>query len=124
MGASDWAGRTAQELTEKYGISEDRALRITTLVRMFVSDPAYEAVFADHGTDRWQSQKQAFITDLPQTLKNQPGRNVEEQWNNLMDDRDIPTRTVEPVYLKPWPDVKNNDRKTTSGYTTHRGENE
>lgn len=124
MGASDWAGRTVQELVEAFGISDDRALRITTLVRMFVSDPTYDAVFADHGTDQWAEQKQRFIDDLPRTLKAQPGDTVEARWNTLMDARDIPNRTDEPVYLKPWPDIKDKDPMTTSGYTAQRPTNE
>jgi hypothetical protein len=57
MGASDWAYPTAKELQEEFDTSEKRALRITNLVKGFVS----ANVFAEHGINLWQRQKTDFI---------------------------------------------------------------
>ena len=53
MGASDWAGRMCMRLEEEFNISEDRALRITTLVRLLRGE-GYEGVFGEYGSERYQ----------------------------------------------------------------------
>jgi hypothetical protein len=122
MGASDWASRTASQLIEEFDISEKRAFRITSLVRLFVSNPEYDDVFAEPRNDKWQRQKTDFITGLTETLKQQPGDTIEERWNNLIDEESIQHRTVNPVYLRPWPEVKNKDPHTTPRFVTDRRE--
>jgi len=122
MGASDWAAHTIQEFNEAFGVTEERALRITNLVRSFVSDPTYEEVLADRGTDQRRSQRQDFIDEITRTLQNQPGDTIEERWNNLMDEREIPERVEQPVYLKPWTDIDDEDAKYTMGLTRTRND--
>lgn len=46
MGASDWAGRMCRDLTDEFDICDDRALRITTLIRHFPGDE-YDGLLDD-----------------------------------------------------------------------------
>jgi len=119
MGASDWAAHTVLEFDEVFGVGEERALRITNLVRAFVSDPAYDDVLAERGTDQRRAQQQAFIDEVTRTLQNQAGNTIEERWNNLMDEREIPERVEQPVYLEPWTEI-DDDPKYTMGLTRTR----
>ena len=57
MGGSDWAGQMAIELKEMFGVKRDRALRITGLVRHFVSTEGYEGVFGKQGTKQHETIK-------------------------------------------------------------------
>ena len=101
MGASDWAGRMCIRLEEEFGVSEDRALRITTLVRLLRGE-GYEDVFGEYGSDRQQRLKKQLIDDLDRSLHEQPGNTIEERWNNLMDELNCQSRADKGVYLIPW----------------------
>lgn len=101
MGASDWAGRMCIRLEEEFGVSEDRALRITTLVRLLRGE-GYEDVFGEYGSDRQQRLKKQLIDDLDRSLHEQSGNTIEERWNNLMDELNCQSRADKGVYLIPW----------------------
>ncbi|WP_254824888.1 hypothetical protein [Haloglomus halophilum] len=101
MGASDWAGRMCIRLEEEFEVSEDRALRITTLVRLLRGE-GYEDVFGEHGSDRHQRLQKRLIDDLDKSLHEQPGDTIEERWNNLMDELNCQSRADKGVYLISW----------------------
>jgi hypothetical protein len=88
-------------LEEEFGVSEDRALRITTLVRLLRGE-GYEDVFGEYGSDRQQRLKKQLIDDLDRSLHEQPGNTIEERWNNLMDELNCQSRADKGVYLIPW----------------------
>jgi hypothetical protein len=75
MGASDWAGRMCMRLEEEFEISDDRALRFTTLVRL-LRGGGYEDVFGEYGTDRHQRLQKRLIDDLDKSLRDQPGDTI------------------------------------------------
>lgn len=101
MGASDWAGRMCMRLEEEFGISDDRALRFTTLVRLLRGEE-YENVFGEYGSERHQRLQERLIDDLDKSLREQPGDTIEERWNNLMDELNCQSRADKGVYLIPW----------------------
>jgi len=72
-------------LEEEFDISEDRALRITTLVRLFRGE-GYEDVFGEYGSERHQKIQEQLIDELDKSLLEQSGNTIEERWNNLMDE--------------------------------------
>ncbi len=96
MGASDWAGRMCMQLEEEFGVSEDRALRITTLVRLLRGE-GYEGVFGEYGTERHEQVQKQLIDDLDKSLREQPGDTIEERWNSLMDELDCQSRADKGV---------------------------
>jgi len=100
MGASDWAGRMCTRLEEEFDISEDRALRITTLVRLFRGE-GYEDVFGEYGSERHQKLQEQLIDELDKSLLEQSGNTIEERWNNLMDELDCQSCADNGVYLIP-----------------------
>ncbi|ACV12093.1 hypothetical protein Huta_1924 [Halorhabdus utahensis DSM 12940] len=101
MGASDWAGRMCDQLEGKFDICDDRALRVTTLVRLLRGE-GRENVFGEHGGERWARHKELLIDRLDESLEDQPGETIEARWNNLMDDLDCQDRAEKGVYLIPW----------------------
>lgn len=100
MGASDWAGRMCMRLEEEFNISEDRALRITTLVRLLRGE-GYGDVFGEYGSERHQKLQEQLIDELDKSLLKQSGNTIEERWNNLMDELDCQSRADNGVYLIP-----------------------
>lgn len=102
MGASDWAGRMCRELEETFDVCDDRALRVTTLVRMLRGTDGYEEVFGPHGSDRHRRHKTRLIDRLDESLQEQPGETIEDRWNNLMDELNCQARAENGVYLIPW----------------------
>lgn len=109
MGASDWAGRMCLELEETFDICGDRALRITTLVRLLRGGEGYEDVFGPHGSDRHHRHKAQLIDALDESLRNQPGETIETRWNNLMEALDCQARADNGVYLIPWEEYDADD---------------
>jgi hypothetical protein len=103
MGASEWAGRMCMRLEEEFDITEDRALRFTTLVRL-LRGGEYGNVFGAHGSERHRECKTRLIDNLDKSLRKQPGDTVEQRWNNLMDELGCQERADEGVYLVPWED--------------------
>ena len=97
-------------LEEEFDISEDRALRITTLVRLLRGE-GYEDVFGEYGSERHQKLQEQLIDDLDKSLLKQSGDTIEERWNNLMDDLDCQSRADEGVYLIPWEEHDVGDRQ-------------
>lgn len=85
MGASDWVDGMCMRLEEEFGVSEDRVLRITTLVRLLRGE-GYEDVFGEYGSERHQKVQKRLIDYLNKTLREQSGDTIEERWNNLMDE--------------------------------------
>lgn len=102
MGASDWAGEMAGKLREEFDLSSGQALRLTTIIRWFNSNPEYAGVFDEPGSERWREQKRIFIHDLPDVLRAQSGDTLEERWNTLMDELGFQERTERGVYLESW----------------------
>ena len=88
-------------LEEEFGISDDRALRITTLVRLLRGE-GYEDVFGEYGSERHQKLQEQLIDNLDKSLLKQSGDTIEVRWNNLMDELDCQSRADEGVYLIPW----------------------
>ena len=86
------------QLEETFDVCDDRALRVTTLVRLLRG----EGVFGPHGTERHRRLKETLIDNLDQSLQAQPGETIEERWNNLMDALDCPDHSETGVYLIPW----------------------
>jgi hypothetical protein len=109
MGASDWAGRMCLIMEERFDICDDRALRLTTLVRYFVSAKGYEDVMGVHDTDRHRRLKEQLIDDLDESLYRQPGETIEARWNNLMEELDCQARAEKGVYLIPWEEHNTDD---------------
>jgi len=102
MGVSDWAGRMCLTLEERFDVCDDRALRLTTLVRYFVSGEGYEDVLGPHDSDRHRRLTEQLIDDLDESLHKQPGETIEARWNNLMEELDCQARAEKGVYLIPW----------------------
>ncbi|MDR5673613.1 hypothetical protein RH858_10730 [Halalkaliarchaeum sp. AArc-GB] len=75
-------------LEDEFDISEDRALRITTLVRLLRGE-GYEDVFGEYGSERHQK------------LQEQSGNTIEERWNNLMDELNCQSRADKGIYSSP-----------------------
>ncbi|WP_424016247.1 hypothetical protein ACOZ4N_00335 (plasmid) [Halorientalis pallida] len=71
MGASDLAGRMCTRLEEEFNLSEDRALRITTLVRLLRGED--EDVFGEYGSKRHQKLQEQLIDELDKSLLEQSG---------------------------------------------------
>lgn len=109
MGASDWAGRMCDKLEDRFDICGDRALRLPTLVRFLRGTEGYEDVFGEHGSDRYQRVRRRLISELDESLQEQPGETVEERWNNLMDELDCQSRAERGVYLVPWDEHEADD---------------
>lgn len=118
MGASDWAGRMCMRLEEEFDISEDRALRITTLVRLLRGE-GYEDVFGEYGSERHQKLQEQLIDELDKSLLEQSGNTIEERWNNLMDELDCQSRADNGVYLIPWSENEADDWQSP-GVTSSR----
>jgi len=109
MDASDWAGRICMDLEEEFGICNERALRVTTLVRMMVGEDGYDEVFGEHGSEQHQTHQELLIDELDISLKRQEGDNIEERWNSLMDSLDCQSRAEKGVYLIPWGEYDDDD---------------
>jgi hypothetical protein len=109
MGASDWAGRMCHKLENKFDICGDRALRFTTLVRYLRGTGGYEGAFGERGTERHQRVRRRLISELDESLHEQPGETVEQRWNNLMDELDCQSRAEKGVYLVPWDEYDTDD---------------
>lgn len=81
MGASDWAGRMAEKMQQKYDVTHDQALQITNRVRKLAASPDIEAL-KDAGL-----LKEEFIHDLIQDLiellDEQDEETIEGRWNAL-----------------------------------------
>lgn len=120
MGPPDWAAKMVTEFHEEFDVCPERTLRITSLVRGFVSD----GVFGDHGSKRWERQHELFVQDLVETLRDQPGDTIEEKWNNLITEQGIQNRTEQPVFLEPWAEVEQHDPddpvRYADGYSTEQ----
>lgn len=95
-------------LEEEFDISEDRALRITTLVRLLRGE-GYEDVFGEYGSERHQKLQEQLIDELDKSLLEQSGNTIEERWNNLMDELDCQSRADNGVYLLPWSEHEADD---------------
>lgn len=95
-------------LEEEFDISEDRALRITTLVRLLRGE-GYEDVFGEYGSERHQKLQEQLIDELDKSLLEQSGNTIEERWNNLMDELDCQSRADNGVYLIPWEEHNTDD---------------
>lgn len=108
MGASDWAGRRCLRLEEEFDISEDRALRITTLVRLLRGE-GYEDAVGEYGSERHQKLQEQLIDELDKSLLGQSGNTIEERWNNLMDELDCQSRADNGVYVIPWSEHEADD---------------
>jgi len=100
MGASDWAGTMSERLNREFGTKGERNLRVTSLIRWFVSDPRYQ----DISDDPQQSDLQSLIDDLPEILREQPGDTLEQRWNHLMYEWGYQEKVDAGVYLVPWED--------------------
>lgn len=99
---SDWAGRMVRDLEGEFGTCPERNVRITSLVRWFVSNPRYEGLLEDSQTD----ESRMLTDDLPRVLREQPGDSIEERWNNLMDELGYPEKVEAGVYLQSWDDFE------------------
>jgi len=88
-------------LEEEFSVSGDRALRITTLVRLLRGEE-YEGVFGEYGSECHEKVQKQLIDDLNKSLHEQPGDTIEERWNNLMDELNCQSRADKGVYLIPW----------------------
>lgn len=95
-------------LEEEFSVSEDQALRITTLVRLLRGEE-YEDVFGEYGTERHEQVQKRLIDDLDKSLSEQPGDTIEERWNSLMDELDCQSRADKGVYLIPWEEHDSDD---------------
>jgi hypothetical protein len=93
-----------QKLERTFDICPDRALRLTTMVRLLRGAEGYESVFGVHDSDRHDRLKKQLIDNLDESLEAQPSETVEARWNNLMDELDCPSRADKGVYLVPWGD--------------------
>ena len=100
MGGADWAGTMVNRLEREFGTSQQRNTRITTLFRLFASDPRYDRLF--DGTDEWNDEFRMVHDDLPDILRDQPGDTIEERWNNFVDERGYQEYAEAGVYLIPW----------------------
>lgn len=108
MGASDWAGRMCERLEAEFGISEDRSIRFTTLVRLMRGE-GYEDVFGPHGTEQHRMMNEKLIENLDESLKDQLGETVEQRWNSLMDELECGQHAEKGVYLIPWEEYNATD---------------
>ena len=98
----EWASRAIQDIERKFGPhDEDRLLRITGLVRHFISNPDY-ADLRDHAEGTQQTLPHPLVGDLASQLVAQPGDTIEDRWNHLMDDLDFQQYTDSGVYLQSW----------------------
>jgi hypothetical protein len=104
MGASDWAARMCIRLEEEFGVSENQALRIKTLVRLLRGE-GYENIFGEFGSDRYQSLKKQLIDDLDRLiplaqqsrqLSDYPVRNLTVSTSNSRESSDT-GRTPAPI---------------------------
>jgi hypothetical protein len=120
MGASDWAGETCRELEAEFGICNDRALRLTTLIRYF-SEDGYRGLLGEHGTPERDRRWQRLKAHLAGELRAREGETIEARWNELMDDMDTQARAERGVYLIPWEEHDAEDW-TDPGVTTTRTE--
>lgn len=113
----EWAGEMIGDLTEEFDIPDDRALRITSLIRNFISNPEYNtfdkheqlteveeitAIYDQYIERRDFSYRGLFMTDLPIVLRYLPGETIEERWNHLMETIGYQELADEGVYLLPW----------------------
>ena len=103
MGASDWAGRKVREMKEEFGVGEDRALRITGLVRRIISNPGYRELRASDAYNR-DEFRDIFTQNLIKSLKMEEPDTVEEKWNSLVRKRGFHHVSGVDVYLGPWRD--------------------
>lgn len=60
MSAHAWVDEMCNDLEEEFDLSGRQAFRVVSLIRKFNSDPFYEEVTGENGTEHWIEMKSIF----------------------------------------------------------------
>jgi hypothetical protein len=96
MPGGQWAARTIPEIKSTIETSQERALRVTYAVRAVINGPDREVIREEIGKEE---VKDTFFSNLADSLNSQPGSSVEERWNNLVEEYNLPKITEKGVYI-------------------------
>jgi hypothetical protein len=101
MGASDWAWEKIEEMEKEFGVDNNRAVRITSLVRRMISSPEFKQLREVTIVDGPEF-REIFTQNLIESLDNQDADTIEEKWNSLVRQHGFEQVSGVDVYIGPW----------------------